>query len=103
MEVVVSSVNYSLNNKGVRLINSKDAWVIRGKKLYLNPKYKFVGKVDMSMPNMIVTASDKSKPKYRGDVHELNKVCKGQMIDFFYNDDGKRNRRNKAYLVIEKK
>ena len=58
------------------MINSKDAWVIRGKKLYLNPKYKFVGKVDMSMPNMIVTASDKSKPKYRGDVHELNKVCK---------------------------
>ena len=76
MEVVASSVNYSLNNKGVRLINSKDAWVIRGKKLYLNPKYKFVGKVDMPMPNMIVTASDKSKPTYRGDVHELNKVCK---------------------------
>ena len=56
----MSTVNYSLKNKGVRLIGSKDAWVVNknGTKK-LNPKYTFVGKIETSMPNMVLTAGDK--------------------------------------------
>ena len=40
----MSSVNYNLKNKGVRLISSEDAWVKnKNGKVKLNPKYKFVG------------------------------------------------------------
>ncbi len=100
----MSSVNYNLGQKGVRLISASDAWV-RGKdgKLRLNPNYKFVGKVDMTMPNMIVTATDKNKPTYKGDVNDLNKTAKKQIIDHFYDDNGKRNKKTVAYFAIEKK
>ena len=41
----MSTVNYSLKHKGVRLISAEEAWV-KGKsgKMKLNPKYHFVGK-----------------------------------------------------------
>ena len=69
----MSSVNYSLKHKGVRLISSEDAWV-KGKngKLKLNQKYKFVGKIDTKMPNIIISASDKRKPKFKGNTYDLN-------------------------------
>lgn len=100
----MSNINYSLNNKGVRLIDSKDAWTIgKNGKPRLNPNYYFVGKIDLSMPNMIVTASDKVKPKYRGNTYDLNKVAKSQMVDHFYDKKGKRNKKTKAYFGIPKK
>lgn len=101
----MSSVNYSLNNKGVRLIKSTDAWVRDKKgKLCLNTqKYNFVGKLEMTMPNIIVSASDKSKPKFKGDVCNLNSTAKKQIIDHFYDDNGKRNKKTVAYFAIEKK
>ena len=48
----MSTVNYSLNNKGVRLIDAKKAW-IRGKngQLRLNPKYQIIGKMDTRFYN----------------------------------------------------
>ncbi|MBO5223511.1 MAG: hypothetical protein J6C23_03260 [Clostridia bacterium] len=100
----MSNVNYSLKNKGVRLIPAEKAWV-KGKngKLKLNPNYTFVGKIETSMSNMIVTASDKKKPKYKGSTYDLNSVAKGQIIDHFYNEKGKRNKRTVAYFGIEKK
>ncbi len=100
----MSSVNYSLTHKGVRLIGAKEAWVIRksGKK-YLNPKYQFVGKMDITMPNLISTTSDAHKPKYKGDVCNLNRTAKNQIFDYFYDDNGERNRRNVAYFGIVKK
>jgi hypothetical protein len=99
----MSSVNYNLGNKGVRLISSDTAWIVSktGKKK-LNPSYSFVGKVEMSMPNVILTASDKQKPTYKGDVCELNKTAKKQIVDHFYNDNGKRNKKTVAYFAIEK-
>ncbi len=99
----MSNVNYSLKNKGVRLVSSSDAW-IKGKngKLKLNPKFNFVGKIDISMPNMITTASDKYKPKYKGDVNDLNRTAKGQIVDHFFDNTGKRNKKKVAYLGIEK-
>lgn len=102
----MSTINYSLKNKGVRLISSEEARVFDSKtnrKTKLNPKYKFVGKVEMSMPNMIVSPSDKTKPKYRGCVCELNSQAKSQIINHFYDDKGKRNKKTVAYFVLPKK
>lgn len=99
----MSNVNYSLRHKGVRLISSENAWVkSKSGKSKLNPKYSFVGKVEITMPNMIVSASDKTKPKYKGSTYDLNRTAKGQIIDHFYNDKGKRNKRTVAYFGIEK-
>ena len=99
----MSSVNYNLKNKGVRLVSSDDAW-IKNKygKVRLNPKYKFLGKLDVSMPNMIVSATDNKKPKYKGSTYDLNRVAKGQIIEHFYDDKGKRNKKKVAYFGIEK-
>ena len=100
----MSTVNYSLKNKGVRLIGSKDAWVVNknGTKK-LNPKYTFVGKIETSMPNMVLTAGDKQKPRYKGSTYDLNSTAKKQIIDHFYDEQGKRNRKTVAYFGILKK
>lgn len=78
----MSTVNYSLKHKGVRLISAKDAWV-RGKNgnLRLNDKYWFVGKIDIKLPNLVVTTSKNRKPSYKGCVSELNNVAKWQSVD----------------------
>lgn len=99
----MSSVNYNLNNKGVRLIDAKDAWTLnKNGKPKLNNKYKIVGKIDISMPNMIVSPTDNKKPKYKGDVKDLNRIAKEQIIDHFYDNFGKRNKKRVAYFGIEK-
>lgn len=99
----MSSVNYSLKHKGVRLIDASEAWIIGKSGIKrLNPKYHIVGKVEMSMPNMIVTASDKKKPKYKGNTYDLNTTAKKQIVDHFYNENGKRNKKSVAYFGIEK-
>ena len=100
----MSSVNYSLNHKGVRLISSEEAWT-KSKKgnPKLNPKYTFVGKMDTRMPNLIVSVSDKKKPRYKGNTYDLNRVAKGQIVDHFYDDKGKRNKKTVAYFGILKK
>lgn len=99
----MSTVNYSLKHKGVRLIDAQDAWV-KGKNgnLRLNPKYHFVGKIDTRLPNMIVTASDKKKPKFKGNTYDLNATAKGQIVEHFYDDRGKRNKKTVAYFGILK-
>ena len=99
----MSTVNYSLNRKGVRLISSSEAWIIgkNGSKR-LNPKYRFVGKIEMTMPNVIVSATDKKKPSYRGDVSELPREAKRQIVDHFYSESGKRNKKTVAYFAVEK-
>lgn len=99
----MSNVNYSLKHKGVRLISSEDAWVKgKNKKYKLNPDYHFVGKIETTMPNMIVTASDKRKPKFKGNTYDLNSVAKGQIVDHFYKENGKRNKKTVAYFGIKK-
>lgn len=99
----MSTVNYSLKHKGVRLIDAQEAWIIsKFGKVRLNSKYHFVGKVDIHMPNMIVSASDKKKPSYRGNTYDLNRTAKKQIVDHFYNENGKRNRKTVAYFGIPK-
>lgn len=99
----MSTVNYSLKHKGVRLIGARQAWIVgkNGNKR-LNPKYHFIGKIDVRMPNMIVTASDKTKPKYKGNTYDLNRTAKNQIVNHFYDEKGKRNKRTVAYFGIEK-
>lgn len=100
----MSSINYSLNHKGVRLIGANNAWVIgkNGVKR-LNPNYHFVGKIEMTMPNMIISATDNKKPKYKGNTYDLNRKAKEQIVDHFYDNNGKRNKKTVAYLAVEKK
>ena len=99
----MSTVNYSLKHKGVRLIDARDAWIIgKNGSRRLNPKYHIIGKIDTRMPNMIVTASDKRKQRYKGNTYDLNRTAKAQIVDHFYNDNGKRNKKTVAYFGIEK-
>ena len=99
----MSSVNYSLKHKGVRLVPAEEAWK-KGKngKPKLNSDYSFVGKMDMSMPNMILSASDKKKPSYKGSTYDLNRTAKQQIVSHFYDDKGKRTKRRVAYFGIKK-
>ena len=99
----MASINYSLKHKGIRLVSSKVVWVFgKNKKIKLNPEYVIVGKIEASMPNMIISATDNKKPKYKGSTYDLNITAKKQIIDHFYDDDGKRNRKTVAYLGIKK-
>lgn len=99
----MSSVNYTLKNKNVRLLTSQQAWVIgKNGKRKLDPNYKFIGKVKISTPNMLMTASDRQKPTYKGDVVDLNITAKKQMIDHFYDNNGRRNKNTVAYFAIKK-
>ena len=99
----MASINYSLKHKGIRLVSSKDVWVFgKNKKIKLNPEYVIVGKIEASMPNRIISATDNKKPKYKGSTYDLNTTAKKQIVDHFYDDDGKRNRKTVAYLGIKK-
>ena len=99
----MSNVNYSLKHKGVRLLPSEKVWVkSKNGKFRLNSKYGIIGKIDITMPNMIVTASDKAKPKYKGNTYDLNRNAKNQIVDHFYDEKGKRNKKTVAYFGIEK-
>ena len=100
----MSNVNYDLKKRGVRTISADEAWIkTKSGGLKLNPKYKFVGKVDIQLPNMILTASDKKKFAYVDDVCKLPAASKRQLIRHFYDEEGKRTCRRVAYLVDTKK
>lgn len=59
------------------MISSEEAWVkTKSGGVKLNPMYRFVGKVDIQMPNMIVTASDRKKFSYVDDVCKLPAASK---------------------------
>ena len=77
----MSSVNYSLKHKGLKLISVGDAWG-KGKngKLKLNSKYFFAVKIDIKMPHFIISASDRCKPY----LTDIDKIC-WQLFDNFLN------------------
>lgn len=54
------------------------------------------------MPNIIVSATDKRKPSYKGDVSSLNRAAKKQIVEHFYDNKGKRNKKTVAYFGITK-
>ena len=78
----MSSVNYSLNHKGVRLFSSDDAWVkSKNGKRKLNPKIRFIGKINTTIPNLIISATDDKKPKFKGNTCDLNRTAKQVQTD----------------------
>ena len=100
----MSSVNYSLNHKGVRLISSEKVWICGKKgKRKLNPDYVFVGKMDLSVPHIIISASENRQPTFKGDFGSLNKTAKTQVVKHFYDNKGKRNNKRVAYFGFLKR
>lgn len=88
---------------GVKVLDTQDAFVYNPKtrkKDLPNPKYDFVGKVDMDMPNFILKVNKPNcKTAFVEDVSCLPKRLKRDLVDHFYDKDGKRNGKNKAYLI----
>lgn len=99
----MSNINYSYKNKGVRVIDSKEAWVLKNKKPCLNKKYIFIGKFSSDFPEFIISAKDNVKPVYKATTSDLNIPCKKQLVNSFFDKLGKRNKRSVAYLAIKKK
>lgn len=88
---------------GVKVIDSNDAYIYNNKtkrKDIPNPKYDFVGKVDANMPNFILKMNKTScKTGFIEEVSCLPKRVKSDLVNHFYDKNGNRNRRQKAYLV----
>ena len=101
----MSSVSYSIKYKGARIVSAEKAWKVgkNGKRRLNTEDYFFIGRFDARLPTFIVTASDKSKPKYRGSVHDLCSPAKEQLVDHFFDDKGRRNKNRVAYLIVDKK
>ena len=92
---------YTKELSGVRVISSDKAFMpTKNGRVYPNPDYDIIGKVDVAMPNVILKANrDGHKTAYIEDTSALTKKTKGELVNFFYNKNGKRNNRTKAYLV----
>ena len=88
---------------GVKVIDSKKAYVYnpKTKKYDLpNPRYEFVGKVDLNMPNFVLKMNKTDcKTDYVEDVSSLPKRLKSDLVKHFYDNKGKRNAKTKAYLI----
>ena len=41
--------------------------------------------------------------KHKGNTYDLNRMGKGQIVEHFYDENGKRNRKTVAYFGIERK
>jgi hypothetical protein len=94
---------YEKELAGVQVIDSRSAYVYNKKTKkndQLNPNYDFVGKVDTDMPNFILKMNKKGcKTSFIEDTSVLPKRVKCDLVNHFYNKDGSRNSRTKAYLV----
>ena len=92
---------YRKELSGVKVVSKDKAFVTNKKgNSYPNPNYDIVGKVDISLPNVILKANrDGFKTFFIEDTSELTKKTKSDLINFFYNKKGKRNNRKIAYLV----
>jgi len=99
------SSTYTKNRKelaGVKVVPARSVWVPAAKngEYKLNPDLDIVGKVDMTMPNMILKANRKDKKTaYVDDVSALTKAAKTELINHFYDERGNRNKHTVAYLV----
>ena len=94
---------YEKELAGVKVIDSSQAYIYNTrtkKKDKLNPNFHFVGKIDMSMPNFILKANKPNrKTGYIEEVSILPKRLKVDIVNHFYNKQGKRNNKTKAYLI----
>lgn len=101
MSNIFSSYEKALS--GVKVIGASSAYVYNpktGKKDLPNPNLKFVGKVDIEMPNVILKMNKYGcKTDYVEDVNVLPKRVKKDIVNHFYDKNGNRNLKTKAYLI----
>lgn len=94
---------YEKELAGIKVIDSSEAYVYNPKtkrRDLPNPQYGFVGKVDSSMPNFVLKMNKpKCKTGYIEDVSCLPKRLKCDIVNHFYDKQGKRNKKTRAYLV----
>lgn len=94
---------YQKELAGVEVIDSSNAYVFNsktGKKDLPNPKYDFVGKIDINMPNFVLKMNKQNcKTDFVEDVSSLPKRLKKEIVNHFYDKKGKRNLKSKAYLI----
>lgn len=94
---------YQKELAGVKVIDSSRAYIYNPKTKkndLLNPNLDFVGKIDMSMPNFILKANKPNcKTGYVEEVSCLPKRLKIDIVNHFYNKNGIRNKKTKAYLI----
>ena len=88
---------------GVKVVPASDVWVYNpktGRPDKLNPNMDIVGKVDTAMPGMVLKANLRDKKTgFVEDVSALPKRTKGELVNHFYDERGRRNSREVAYLV----
>lgn len=89
---------------GVKVVSASDVWENRNGKYRLRTDVKILGKVETSMPNMILRANNKErKTGFVDDVSELPKRTKRDLVNHFFDETGKRNRNTVAYLICTDK
>ncbi len=86
---------------GVKVVSSKQVWIpTKNGKPRMNPNVDVIGKVDMAIPNVILKANrDGYRTAFIEDTSALTKKTKMDLINFFFDKNGKRNGRSKAYLI----
>lgn len=101
----MSSIFVKLNKQysGVKVVAAEKVFIKNpktGKRDKLNPNLDIIGKYDMDYPGAILKANkDGCKTAFIDDVNELTKTTKSDLVNFFFDKNGKRNKRRKAYLV----
>ena len=86
---------------GVQVVASECVWLRKKDgKSYKNPNLDIIGKIDMQVPNVILKANSPGhKTGFIEDTSALTKKTKADLIDFFFNRDGSRNKKRVAYLI----
>ena len=101
MSNVFSKYNKEL--AGVKIVDSKQAYIYnpKTKKYDLpNPSLDFVGKIDTAFSSFILKMNKpNSKTGYVDEVAALPKRLKNELVNHFYDKNGKRNKKTKAYLA----
>ena len=59
-------------------------------------------KIEITIPNVIISTSSNKKPKFKGDTCNLNDFAKKQIVDYSCDDKGKRNNKTVVYLGKDK-
>lgn len=94
---------YQKELSGVRVIDSRTAFVYNPKtkkKDIPNPRYEFVGKIDIVYPHVILKMNKTGcKTGYVEDSHILPKRVKQDLVNHFFDKHGNKNSKTKAYLI----
>lgn len=92
---------YKKELAGVKVVSGNKVWLhSKNGNPYLNSNYEVIGKIDYRFPNLILKANKKGyKTGFIEDFNCLTKNTKSQLVDYFYDKNGERNKNKVAYLV----